>query len=310
MTAIHVTAYGPLDTLEVSADGGPTGVGEGQLLVKVVAAGINPIDAGLATGALAEDAPLELPFTLGGDYSGIVEKVGPGVQGFAVGDAVIGQANVLLGGTGSFADRVVAPALLAAHAPRTVPLLEAAALPLAGASAVQALGTLAPAAGHTVLVLGGGGSIGSIAVQLAKAAGASVIASAAAADHDFVASLGAEEVHDYADDAWLKTLHGLDAVFDASPGIDPAAYYPLLREGGTMVSMLTQHDAGASSAARVMASTQMTLPVTDTLDRLVAAVDAGAVGLRIAATLPLERAAEAFQIDVTTAGKVLLVIGS
>lgn len=309
MTAIHVTAYGPLDRLVVAEDSGPTGVGEGQLLVKVSAASINPVDAGIAEGAMADAVELDLPFTLGGDYSGVVEKVGPGVQGFSVGDAVIGQAGVVMGGTGSFADRVAAPALFASHAPGTIPLIEAAALPLVGASAVQAVGSLAPAAGQTVLVLGGGGSIGSIGVQLAKAAGARVIASAAGPDRDFVAALGADEVHDYADDSWLHTLSGLDSILDATPGIDPTRYYPLLREGGTMVSLLTQHDAGASSAAKVMASTQMTMPVTETLDRLVAAVDAGRVTLRIAATLPLERATEGFEVDVTTAGKVLLVPG-
>lgn len=310
MTAIRVTEYGPLDRLVVAEDSGPTGVGEGQLLVKVVAASINPVDAGIAEGAMADAVQLDLPFTLGGDYSGIVEKVGPGVQGFAVGDAVIGQASVVMGGTGSFADRVVAPSLFAAHAPRTIPLPEAASLPLVGASAVQALSTMAPRPGQAVLVLGGGGSIGSIGIQLAKAAGARVIATAAAADRDFVASLGADEVHDYADDTWLTGLSGLDAILDATPGIEPTRYYPVLRKGGTMVSLLTQHDAGASSAAGVVASTQMTMPVTETLDRLVAAVDADQVTLRIAATLPLSRAAEGFEIDVTTAGKVLLVAGT
>lgn len=309
MTAIHVTQYGPLNQLVVSDDSGPTGVGEGQLLVTVSAASINPVDAGMAEGAMADDAPLDLPFTLGGDYSGTVEKVGPGVDGFSVGDAVIGQANVLMGGSGSFADRLVAPAMFAAHAPRAVPLIEAASLPLVGASAVQALGTLSPLYGKTVLVLGGGGSIGSIAVQLAKAAGARVIASAAGPDHDFVASLGADEVHDYADESWLKDLSNLDGILDASPGVDPTLYYPMLREGASMVSLLTQHDDGAAAAAGVMASTQMTLPVTETLDRLVAAVDAGGLTLRIAETLPLEQVAEAFEVDVTTAGKVVLVAG-
>ncbi|WP_372698214.1 NADP-dependent oxidoreductase [Arthrobacter sp. JSM 101049] len=307
MTAIQITQYGPLDQLVVAETSGPTGVGEGQLLVRVAAASINPVDAGIAEGAMADAVQLELPFTLGGDYSGIVEKIGPGVEGFAVGDAVIGQASVVLGGTGSFADRVVAPSMFAAHAPRTVPLIEAASLPLVGASAVQALGTLAPAAGHTVLVLGGGGSIGSIAVQLARAAGARVIASAAAADLDFVTSMGADEVHDYANDSWLDGLSGIDAILDASPGVEPTLYYPVLRPGGAMVSLLTQHDAGASSAAGVAATTQMTMPIPETLGRLVQAVDAGQVTLRIAATVPLERAAEGFEIDVTTAGKVLLV---
>lgn len=309
MTAIQISEYGPLDRLVVAETGGPTGVGEGQLLVRVAAASINPVDAGIAEGAMAEAVQLEFPFTLGGDFSGIIEQVGPGVQGFAVGEGVIGLAGVVMGGSGSFADRTVAPAMFCAHAPRTIPLVEAATLPLVGASAVQALGTLAVADGQSVLVLGGGGSIGSIAVQLAKAAGARVIASAAAADAEFVSALGADEVHDYAEDDWLAGLSGLDAILDASPGVDPADYYPLLREGGTMLSLLTQHDADASLAAGVTASTQMTIPVTQTLDRLVAAVDAGVVTLRIAATLPLARASEGFEIDVMTAGKVLLVAG-
>lgn len=308
MTAIQIQKYGPTDQVVVADTGGPTQVGEGQLLVRVAAASINPVDTGIALGYMAEAMPLDFPITLGTDYSGIVEKVGADVEGFSVGDLVIGEAGVAMGGSGSFAELAVGPAVFAAHAPKTLPLPEAATLPLVGASALQAIESLGIIPGMTVLVLGGGGSIGSLGVQLARAAKARVIASAGAADHEDVLALGASEVFDYAEQSWWDDLPAVDVILDASPGLDPAPYYGLLRPGGRMVSLSTQHDEAATSAAGITAQTQLTLPATELLEELVAAVDADQLILRIGTTLPLARAAEAFAADETTPGKTLLIV--
>ncbi|MDN5756293.1 MAG: NADP-dependent oxidoreductase [Micrococcaceae bacterium] len=308
MTAIQIQNYGPTDQVVVADTQGPTEVSEGHLLVRVAAASINQIDTGIALGYMAKDMPLEFPITLGTDYSGIVEKIGPGVEGFSVGDLVIGQAGVAMGGSGSFAEYAVGPAVFAAHAPKSLPLVEAAALPLVGASALQAIESLRIIPGMTVLVLGGGGAIGSLGVQLAQAVGAKVIATAGPADHEDVLALGASEVHDYADQSWWEDLPAVDVILDASPGLDPAPYYGLLRSGGTMLSLSSQHDEATASAAGVSAQTQLSVPVTDVLDQFVAAVDAGHVILRIGMTLPLARAAEAFAADETTPGKTLLIV--
>ncbi|MGP5727096.1 NADP-dependent oxidoreductase [Arthrobacter rhombi] len=308
MTAIQIQKYGPTDQVIVADSGGPSQVGEGQLLIRVAAASINPVDTGIALGYMAEAMPLDFPITLGTDYSGIVEKVGPGVESFSVGDLVIGQAGVALGGSGTFAEYAVGPAVFAAHAPKTLPLVEAATLPLVGASALQAIESLRIIPGMTVLVLGGGGAIGSLGVQLAQAIGAKVIATAGAADHEDVLALGASEVYDYADSSWREGLSAVDVILDASPGLDPAPYYGLLRPGGTMVSLSTQHDEAVAAAAGISAETQISVPVTEVLDQFVAAVDAGHVILRIGTTLPLARAAEAFAADKTTPGKTLLIV--
>lgn len=308
MTAIQIQKYGPTEDVVVADTGGPALAGEGELLVRVAAASINQVDRGIALGYMAEAMPLEFPITLGTDYSGIVEQVGADVQGFSVGDQVIGQAGVAMGGSGSFAGHATGPALFAAHAPTTVPLAEAATLPLVGASALQAIDALGIIPGMTVLILGGGGAIGSLGVQLARAAGARVIASAGAADHDDVLALGASEVFDYADLSWLEGLPVVDGILDASPGLDSAPYYGLLRPGGVMVSLSSQHDEDAASAAGITAQTQLTLPATAVLDQLVAAVDAGHLILRIGTTLPLARAAEAFAADESTPGKTLLIV--
>lgn len=310
MSALQFTAYGPASDFVLAEDTAAGAPGEGQILVQVAAASINPIDTAISAGYLAEMLPLELPATVGGDYAGTVLEVGPGVEHVSVGDRVIGQAGLLLGGSGSFAEKIVAPAGLATRAPQNADAVTAAALPLAGASAVQALRTLGLTSGQTLLVLGAGGAIGSYGVQIGKAAGLRVLATAGAADLEYVRSLGADEVIDYSDTAAIDALTGIDGILDASRGVDPAPYYRALNRGGAMVSLGTQHDEEAAKAAGVSGVSQMTAPATDVLDELVALVDAGKVAPRIAGTFPLSQGVEAFAADASSRGKTVVTMGA
>lgn len=304
MTAVQIVEYGPTEGLVLADSTGESEPGAGQILVKVAAAGINPVDTMITSGYFREMVPLNLPVTAGGDYSGVVEKVGAGVEGFAVGDRVIGHASVLMGGPGTFADYVVAPAGMAAAAPGTLDLVDAAALPLVGASALQALDTCRLSPGQTVLVLGGAGAVGSIAVQAAKAAGMTVLSSAGAYDREYLAGIGADFAFDYRDPSWLDGLAQIDAIVDATTGIEPEPYYAILKPGGVMVSLATQHDPERAQAAGVEATYQMTTPSADLFGRLVRLVDSGSVRQRISGRYPIEEVHAA----IKAAGKNLVLL--
>lgn len=224
-----------------------------------------------------------------------------------MGEKVIGNAGVTLGGTGSFADHTIAPARLVAKAPTSIDLAAAAALPLVGASAVQGLQTLEAGPATSVLILGGAGAVGSVAVQLAKHAGATVLASASAGDREYVSSLGADEVYDYKDSAAQPSIRRR-----RHSGCDNRRrwnrVHKLLKPGGRMVSLTTQHSPEAAEAAGVKATTQMTHPTTEILTELVRLVDQGVVRQRITGTFPITKVHEAFASDNQNGGKTVITL--
>ncbi|NUT42558.1 MAG: NADP-dependent oxidoreductase [Thermoactinospora sp.] len=191
MRAARVHDYG--DASVIRLDEVPTPrPGPGEVLVEVAATSFNPSEAGLRAGLLRDVLPVSLPHTLGWDVSGTVVETGSGVTGLAPGDRVIGQVD------GAAAGYVVAPAALLARAPESVPLADAAVVPVAGLTAWQAVHEHARVGrGQRVLVNGAGGGIGLFAVQLARLAGATVIATASARSAEAVGRLGADEVVDY-----------------------------------------------------------------------------------------------------------------
>ncbi len=183
----------------------------GELLVRVHTAGENPIDWKIRAGYLKQRIPLRLPVTLGGDFSGVVEAADTGAD-FKVGDEVYGQASVTNGGSGSFAEAVLARTDTMAAKPRSVSDTEAGSLPLAGVSALQALTEhLRLAAGQKILIHGGAGGIGSSAIQLAKHLGAHVATTVSGDDFGYVKGLGADTVIDYKKQKFEEILHDLDA---------------------------------------------------------------------------------------------------
>ncbi|WP_051973268.1 NADP-dependent oxidoreductase [Cryobacterium sp. MLB-32] len=306
MKAVQIRHFGSPDDLVIGEAPAPTAPGEGQLLVRVSAASVNPLDELTVTGRLQSLVPLDLPVTVGGDFAGIVREVGPGVDNVRVGDAVIGQAHPVLGGNGTFAEFILAPAALTSRAPAGIDLVEAAGLPLAGTSALQALRTLEVGPQSTIVVLGAGGAAGSIGVQAAKHLGATVIADAAADDRDYVRSLGADEVYDYVDTSWVSRVHNVDGILDASTGVDATVYYPMLRPAARYVSLATRHDLAAATAAGVEAISQFTYPATDLLAEVATLVDAGVIHQRIVAVFPAVHARAAFAAAGIAHGKCLV----
>ncbi len=310
MRAARIDRYGGADVINVVADADRPVVAEGQLIVEVWASSLNSIDTVLRAGHLHGMMPLQFPVTLGGDFAGVVAEVGPNTKGFSRDDEVYGQANALLGGSGALAEMVAASASMTALKPKTVDFKTAASLPLVGASAIQAIvDHMNVQRGQRILVHGGAGGVGSIAIQLAKHLGAHVAATALREDVEFVRKLGADQVIDNSH-AFEDTVGQLDAVLDTVGGDIATKSYSVLRSGGVLVSMVAQPDATLMRETGVTAISQFTQPTTERLTKLAALVDEGVITPRVDRVFPLDRVADEFVYRETgkARGKVVVTV--
>lgn len=287
--------------------------GLSEILVAVHAAGVNPTDwfnrARVTTIS-------RLPLVLGWDVSGVVEAVGTGVTMFKPGDEVFGMLPYP-GGVGSHAEFVTAPARSFAHKPAGIDHVQAGALPLAALTAYQALVETADLqAGQRVLIHAAAGGVGHLAVQIAKSLGAYVIGTASAAKHDFLLSLGADEVIDYHDVDFTEVLSDIDVVLDPI-SVDLASRarsLSVLRPGGTLVSLIpvpVAVDELASIAEQNIRFEQLLVEADHAGMRAIAAlVESGALRAHIEATFPLAEAAKAHALGETgrTTGKIVLTV--
>lgn len=282
--------------------------GIGEILVKVHAAGTNPADWKVrAHGGLAGEQP---PFTLGWDVSGTVEAVGFGVRLFKVGDEVFGMPRFPQY-AGGYAEYVAAPARQFAPKPVSLSHVEAAALPLAGLTAFQALvDTAGVEAGQKVLIHAAAGGVGHLAVQIAKAKGAHVIATASAAKHAYLKGIGADEVVDYTAVDFAETVSGVDIVIDAVGGDYAARSAPVVRDGGHLVILPGPAEVPAAEAARIKAGFMMVEIDRSGLQALAALVDAGKLTPTVAETYALDDVAKAHASleSGRTIGKIVLTV--
>jgi NADPH:quinone reductase-like Zn-dependent oxidoreductase len=266
--------------------------GEHDLLVRVRASSVNPVDVAIAAGMLKEMVEHEFPVILGRDYAGVVEEVGPGVGRHRVGEEVFGfllHANPTVH-EGSWAELAVVPEdNFVAARPRSVTFAEAGAAPLAAITALAALDALTPAAGETILVVGATGGVGSFFVQLAAAAGAHVLAPALPEDEDYLRGLGADELVDRNGDVAAAVLaahpDGVDAIVDLVSQPDAS----LLRDGGRIASPVGAAGEGPNRF-NIMAQ-----PTPANLQRVAQLVDSGALRVPIQRSYPLEEAPKALE---------------
>jgi NADPH:quinone reductase-like Zn-dependent oxidoreductase len=311
MRAVQFSSYGGPEVITLTRDAVPPRPAEGQILVEVRAASLNPVDTAIRSGGMRQMLPLELPATLGGDFAGVVTEVGAAVGGFAAGDEVYGQGTPLLGGSGTLAELVAAQAGMTAPKPKTLDFTAAAALPLVGASAVQAIiDHMNVQRGQRVLIHGAAGGVGSIAVQIAKHLGAYVIATAFTEDVGFVRRLGADEVIDATTQAFEHVVRDLDGVLDTAGGDTAAKSYGVLKRGGILVSMTAQPDETRMKETGVRAVGQFTQPTTERLRKLAEFVDAGIVKPYIDRVFSFDQAAAAFthrEVDKPR-GKVIVAV--
>lgn len=311
MKAVQINAYGGNEVLGISENAPKPNLKKEQVLVQVYAASINPVDWKIRAGYLKGMMPLQFPATLGGDFAGKVSEVGEGVTDFKLGDEVFGSAIVLNGGSGSFAEFLAANAANTARKPKSVNFIEAAALPLVGASAIQALEEhIKLQSGQKILIHGGAGGIGHTAIQLARALGAYVATTVNADDKEFVKQLGADETIDYKQGNFEEKLKDFDAVLDNVGGEISDKSGKVLKKGGVLVSMLGQPSLELAQKYGVTAIGQGTNTNTKHLNRLTELVDSGKIKVYVDKVFPLEQAKEAFtyQEEVHPRGKVVLKI--
>jgi NADPH:quinone reductase-like Zn-dependent oxidoreductase len=240
MRALAVREWGR-DRLEV-LDVEPPPVAPDGVLVRVRAAGLNPVDIGIRDGRLADRFPATFPVIVGWDAAGVVEEVGPAVTWFEPGDEVYGYCRRHNLQYGTFAELTTVPEGFLAPKPPSLSFEEAAAVPLACLTAHQCLESLGLRGGETLYVGGGSGGVGHFAVQLARARGARVVAAASERHHDFVRELGAEPV-DYAGGDVVERVRAAlgdaraDAALDLHGGDAQEQAFALLRRGGRLVSI-------------------------------------------------------------------------
>ncbi|MDQ1464499.1 MAG: NADPH:quinone reductase [Actinomycetota bacterium] len=295
MRAIVVRQYGGPENLEV-ADVPTPEPGSGEILVKVAAAGLNPVDAAVRAGYFGGRLGDRPTTGFGWDVAGTVESTGSGVTQFVQGDSVIALLNGSAVEFGTHAEYVVVPAAAAALAPSSVAAPAAATLPLNALTADQALDLLALEPGQTVLVTGAAGAVGGYVVPLAHRRGLRVVATASATDEATVRGFGA--------DVFVPRSEKLaDAVRDAVPGgvdgaIDAAqigvAALDAVRDGGRFIPVT---DPAIPEAARGITVEKVEIePDGQRLAELARLVDAGELTLRVATTLPFADAAEAHRL--------------
>mgnify|MGYP001607838855 CR=1 FL=1 len=311
MKAVQIANYGGVEAIEFNSEAKKPTLKAGQILVEVHAASLNRIDSAFRKGYLKKMMPVQMPLTLGGDFAGVVTELGDGVSKFKVGDEVYGNAGTFKGGSGALAEFVSANSANTAHKPKSLDFSQAAALPLAGASALQGVfEELNVQSGQKILIQGGAGGVGSLAIQIAKLKGAYVATTVAGSEIDFAKNLGADEVLDYKTQDVTKALKDYDGVFDTAGGEGLNKLFSILKKDGKLVSMAGQPDQELAKQHEVTAISQMTTVSTEQLKELAELVDSGKVKVQIEKTLPFVETKTAFEYFETQhpKGKIVVVV--
>jgi NADPH:quinone reductase-like Zn-dependent oxidoreductase len=309
MKAVRIHQYGHADELRYEDAPVPETASD-DLLVRVVAASVNPLDWKVREGHLQQMIPYPMPLTLGWDVSGIVESIGTDVTGFKVGDAIFSRPDVKR--NGSYAEYVAVRESEAALKPRTISHVESAALPLAGITAWECLFTVGKLErDQRVLIHAGAGGVGSLAVQLARSQGAHVIATASAANMALVSALGAHEVIDYRAERFWDVVGDLDVVIDTVGGETQEMSWSLLKPDGILVSIISPPSQERAQTLGVRAAFVFVEPNATILAQLSERVDAGTLRPVIGAEFALEAVANAHAYSETghPVGKIVLYVG-
>jgi NADPH2:quinone reductase len=311
MRAFALDAFGQPGSIHDVPEPAPA---EGQVRVRVAAASLNPFDNVVLQGYLKDKMEHHFPLIPAGDFSGTVDALGSGVEGFSVGDPVFGVTGKMVFGEGTLAEKTTASSGTIAKRPASINDIEAAAAPLAGVSALMSVDAAAPKPKDVVVVVGASGGIGSYAVQIAKARGAHVVGVTSKANIDYVTGLGADEVIDRtAGDVLhaLKSKHqgGVASIIDTgSDAPTLARLSEAVRKGGSVVSMTgaAAPDEFAKRGVKgVNIQTQVNTERLETLAKLSADGKLKAPRIR---TFPLDQAGEAFLLLGQVGGKLVVKI--
>jgi len=269
-------------------------VGADQVLVRIKAASLNPLDVKLHSGMMHGYFPLPFPYTLGTDFAGTIEQAGANATRWTQGDKVVGRVDPTSGG--ALAEFAVVPAAYLAAAPKSLSLEETAGLPTAAGTAWQSLFEIADLKqGQTVLIHAGAGGVGSFAIQLARAAGARVIATASGSGLDIARRLGADQVIDYTAGPFEEKLADIDVVIDTIGGDTQQKSFGVMRAGGILVATAMPPDEDLAKAHNVKAAFVFHQSDAGRLAKVVERIDAGTLRVLVDRTVPLADFADAFQ---------------
>lgn len=302
--AIRIHNYGGPEAL-IEEDVTLGDPGSGQVRVRVHATTLNHFDVMRASGVASAMFPLQFPWIPGSDLSGTVEKIGEDVSDLHVGDEIYGFPIA-----GSYAEQILIDASSIALKPKNLSHAEAASISMIGQTAWQALGAAGLASGQTILVHGGGGAVGSAAIQLAKLRGAHVISTASSADAEYVRSLGADEVLDYKTGSFETAVKNVDVVLDTIGGDTQQKSFGVLKPSGVLVALNqfpSQEEAAKHGVKAIMVNANSN---TKDLKALKELVEAGHLKVLVGKTYPLSQAADAWRESESkhVKGKVVLIV--
>jgi NADPH:quinone reductase-like Zn-dependent oxidoreductase len=309
MKAVNIYAYGHGEQLKYEEVEKPS-INDDDVLIKVVATSVNPLDWKVREGYLKEMVPYTFPVILGWDVSGVVSAVGSKVSQFKVGDAVYSRPDVQRAGT--YAEYVAVRASEVAQKPQTLSHTEAASIPLTGITAWEALiNTAQLTEGHRVLIHAGSGGVGTLAVQLAKSRGAYVISTTSKKNMALVQSLGADEVIDYRQQDFSQEVKDVDVVFDTIGGTVQENSWGVLKPGGILVSITDPPSEEKAKAHGVRSAFIFIQPNAEILKSLAELLDAGTMRPVIGGEFALKDIQKAHALSETghAVGKIVLYVG-
>ncbi len=308
MKAVVIHEYGGPEVLKYEDVPQPEPK-QDQLRIHVIAAGVNPVDGMIRSGMFDKEGHRAFPVILGGDISGVVERVGSNITKFKSGDPVF--AYVSLDNSGGYAQYAVVTEREAAPKPKSLTYVEAAAVPIVALTAWQALiDTAKLKAGQTVLIHGGSGGVGSFAIQIAKAHGAKVIATASTANQELLKQLGADVAIDYTKQNFENVAKDVDVVLDSIGKDTLARSYGVMKKGGIIVSLVARPDPAELEKHGIRGEALSVDPNSDELSEIGKLIDEKKINVIVSQTFPLSEARKAQEQVATghTRGKIVLKV--
>src|SRR5437773_3072244 len=308
MKAVVVHEYGGPEVLKYE-DAPKPEPKEDQILVRVIAAGVNPVDEASRSQKYAKFFGITLPFIPGYDIAGVVEKIRAKITRFRTGDRVYAYLSLKDGG--GYAEYAVATEVEAAPKPRSISFVEAAAVPVVALTAWQALiDTAKLSAGQTVLIHGGSGGVGSFAIQIAKARGAKVIATASTRNQELLKQLGADVAVDYTQQKFEDVAKDVDVVLDSVGKDTLARSYGVVKKGGFIVTLVARIDQAERDKRGIHGSSLGVEPNSDELTEIGKLIDEKKIRVIVSQTYPLSEAMKAQKQIATghTRGKIVLKV--
>ncbi len=309
MQAVRFHSYGGPEVLVLEDVTRPR-VNAGEALIRVHAAGVNPLDWKVRDGHAKAWLKHQLPLIPGWDVSGVVEEVAPDVTAFKAGDAVYGLLDFMR--DGAYAEYVAAHTTNLAHKPNSIDHVRTAAVPLTSLTAWQSLFEVAGLQpGQTVLIHAASGGVGHFAVQFAKWKGARVIGTASAGNKNFLLELGIDEVIDYRTTRFEEAVKNIDVVLDTIGGDTQQRSWPVLKKGGILVATLGISSPEAAREYGVRGEGVMVRPDAAQLARIAALIDGGDLKPAVTEIMPLAEAAHAHELSQAghVRGKIVLRVG-